>query len=169
VSTKLARFTQSACPALERCAESTARRRLPHVRSRQGAGPLPCSTVNDSGWEPDGVTLQVRFCEEPGTNRRMAEILRHRRETRRQTDKANVCLNVGKDPAYFPKNGPYMVRFSGPFALFSLAPGPFLSPTLGPLGAGGAVSVLTTATPQPIVSGVLRLLSAGQAAHADQG
>jgi hypothetical protein len=32
----------------------------------------------------------------------MAEILRHRRETRRQTDKANVCLNVGKDPAYFP-------------------------------------------------------------------
>jgi hypothetical protein len=66
VSTKLARFTQLACPALERCAESTARRRLPSVRSRQGAGPLPCSTVNDSGWEPDGVTLQVRFCEEPG-------------------------------------------------------------------------------------------------------
>jgi carboxymethylenebutenolidase len=32
----------------------------------------------------------------------MAEILRHRRETRRQTDKANVCLHVGKDPAYFP-------------------------------------------------------------------
>jgi hypothetical protein len=32
----------------------------------------------------------------------MAEILRHRRETRRTTDKANVCLIVGKDPAYFP-------------------------------------------------------------------
>lgn len=63
---------------------------------------LPCSTAKDSGWEPDGVTLQVRFCEEPGTNRCMAEILRHRRETRRQTDKANVCLNVGKNPAYFP-------------------------------------------------------------------
>jgi hypothetical protein len=35
-------------------------------------------------------------------NRRMAEILRHRRETRRQTDKANICLNDGKAPAYSP-------------------------------------------------------------------
>jgi hypothetical protein len=41
-------------------------------------------TGEDSNWEPDGVTLQVRFCEEPGTNRRMAEIAWHRRETRRQ-------------------------------------------------------------------------------------
>jgi hypothetical protein len=32
----------------------------------------------------------------------MAEILRHRRETRRQTDKANICLNDGKAPAYSP-------------------------------------------------------------------
>jgi hypothetical protein len=45
----------------------------------------------------------------------MAEILRHRRETRRQTDKANVCLNVGKDPAYFPTTpaafGPKRIMF----------------------------------------------------------
>ena len=31
-----------------------------------------CQIEEDSNWEPDGVTLQVRFCEEPGTNRRMA-------------------------------------------------------------------------------------------------
>jgi hypothetical protein len=29
-------------------------------------------------------SAQVRFCEEPGTNSRMAEIAWHRRETRRQ-------------------------------------------------------------------------------------
>jgi hypothetical protein len=46
--------------------------------------PLSRAKVEGSSWEPDGVTLQVRFCEEPGTNRRMAEILWHRRETRRQ-------------------------------------------------------------------------------------
>jgi hypothetical protein len=27
---------------------------------------LPCSTAKGSGREPDGVTLQVRFCEESG-------------------------------------------------------------------------------------------------------
>jgi len=26
--------------------------------------------VEDSDWEPDGVTLQVRFCEEPGAERK---------------------------------------------------------------------------------------------------
>jgi len=26
-------------------------------------GTLPVTTVDDSNWEPDGVTLQVRFCE----------------------------------------------------------------------------------------------------------
>ena len=98
----LARFTQLARLPMGRCAGSSPLRRMPSVGSRQGAGSLPCSTAKGSGWEPDGVTLQVRFCEEPGTNRRMAEILRHRRETRRQSDKANVCLNVGKEPAYFP-------------------------------------------------------------------
>ena len=36
------------------------------------------------------------------SNRRMAEILRHRRETRRQTEKTNFCLNDGKAPAYSP-------------------------------------------------------------------
>ncbi len=84
MATTLARFTQSACPVLGRCVRSPALRRVPSMRSRQGAGSLPCSTVKDSGWEPDGVTLQVRFCEGPGTSRRMAEILWHRRETRRQ-------------------------------------------------------------------------------------
>ncbi len=39
---------------------------------------------DDLNWEPDGATLQVRFCEDPGTNCRMAEIVWHRRETRRQ-------------------------------------------------------------------------------------
>jgi hypothetical protein len=58
--------------------------------------------VEDSHWEPDGVTLQVRFCEEPGLNRRMAEILWHRRETRRQTENTNFGLNGGKAPAYSP-------------------------------------------------------------------
>ena len=32
----------------------------------------------------------------------MAEILWHRRETRRQTENTNVCLNDGKAPAYSP-------------------------------------------------------------------
>ena len=57
-------------------------------------------SVNNSSWEPDGVTLQVRFCEEPGTNWRMAVIAWHRRETRRQTENTNFSLIVGKNPAY---------------------------------------------------------------------
>ena len=32
----------------------------------------------------------------------MAEILWHRRETRRQTEKTNICLNGGKAPVYSP-------------------------------------------------------------------
>jgi hypothetical protein len=35
-------------------------------------------------------------------NRRMREILWHRRETRRQTENTNFCLNGGKAPAYSP-------------------------------------------------------------------
>ncbi len=58
--------------------------------------------MEDSSWEPDGVTLQVRFCEEPGTNRRMAEIMWHRRKTRRQTENTNISLTDGEDPAYSP-------------------------------------------------------------------
>ena len=54
---------------------------------------------NDSNSEPDGVTRQVRFCEEPGTNRRMGEIAWHRRETRRQTENTNFSLSDGKNPA----------------------------------------------------------------------
>ena len=53
-------------------------------------------------WEPDGVTLQVRFCEEPGTNGRMGEIAWHRRETRRQTENTNFTLSGGKNPSYSP-------------------------------------------------------------------
>ena len=48
------------------------------------AQPLSRAAVQDPDWEPDGVTLQVRFCEGPGTNCRMVEILWHRRATRRQ-------------------------------------------------------------------------------------
>ncbi|EIC23225.1 hypothetical protein Thi970DRAFT_00881, partial [Thiorhodovibrio frisius] len=50
--------------------------------------------VDASDWEPDGVTLQVRFCEEPGVKLRMVKILWHRRETRRKTEKTNVDLNT---------------------------------------------------------------------------
>jgi hypothetical protein len=46
--------------------------------------PLSQADVDAPVWEPDGVTLQVRFCEGPGTSGRMVEILWHRRETRRQ-------------------------------------------------------------------------------------
>lgn len=48
------------------------------------ARPVSHPLVEDSDWEPDDVTLQVWFCEEPGTNPCMAEIPWHRRETRRQ-------------------------------------------------------------------------------------
>ena len=57
---------------------------------------------DDSNWEPDGVTLQVRFCEEPGTSPSTIEILWHRRETKRQTENTNVCLIEGENPAYSP-------------------------------------------------------------------
>ena len=57
---------------------------------------------DDSNWEPDGVTLQVRFCEEPGTSLSTTEILWHRRETRRQTEHTNFYLIEGENPAYFP-------------------------------------------------------------------
>jgi len=41
------------------------------------------ASVEDSNWEPDGVTHHVRFCEGPEGNGSMVEILWHRRETRR--------------------------------------------------------------------------------------
>ena len=52
--------------------------------------------------EPDGVTFQVRFYEESRTNCRMAEIMWHRRETRRPTENTNIGLTGGKDSAYPP-------------------------------------------------------------------
>jgi hypothetical protein len=69
---------------------------------RESMGVYAHPIGDDSNWEPDGVTLQVRFCEEPGTNCRMAEILWHRRETRRQTEKTNFGLSGSKNPAYSP-------------------------------------------------------------------
>jgi len=59
VTLTLARFTQLARLPMGRCAGSSPLRRMPSVWSRQGAGSLPCSTAKGSGWEPDGVTLQV--------------------------------------------------------------------------------------------------------------
>jgi hypothetical protein len=61
---------------------------------------------DDSNWEPDGVTLQVRFCEESGTNCRMAKIRWHRREIRRPTENTTFGLSGGKNPAYSPKISP---------------------------------------------------------------
>jgi hypothetical protein len=49
-----------------------------------------------------GAPVPDPTCEEPGTNRPMAEIMWHRRETRRQTENTNVSLLDGKDPAYTP-------------------------------------------------------------------
>ena len=42
----------------------------------------------------------VRFCEGSGTTRAMGEILWHRRETRRKTEKTNVALQLGECPVY---------------------------------------------------------------------
>src|ERR1035441_1947052 len=56
-------------------AQSTAQRDMapisPGCRSSLAAradssSPLPNPAVDDSGWEPDGVALQVRFCEGGG-------------------------------------------------------------------------------------------------------
>jgi hypothetical protein len=58
--------------------------------------------VDDSPWEPDGVTLQVRFCEGPVTNLCMVEILWHRRETRREQRIQTSTYRTGKEPAYSP-------------------------------------------------------------------
>ena len=43
-----------------------------------------------------GTKLQVRFCEEPGTNRRMAEIGWHRRQTRRTQRKQTYAETVAR-------------------------------------------------------------------------
>jgi hypothetical protein len=40
--------------------------RLDRFTQKARAYPVPAA-VEDSDWEPDGVTLQVRFCEGPGT------------------------------------------------------------------------------------------------------
>jgi hypothetical protein len=102
VTTLLARFTPSACPPLWRCATNSALRQKPHARSRQGAGLAALfhgeRLVPGAGWcNTPSPTAPSREA-----NRRMAEILWHRRETRRQTENTNICLNGGKVPAYSP-------------------------------------------------------------------
>ena len=52
--------------------------------------------VDDSNWEPDGVTHQVRFCEGPVTNWRMVQMLWHCRETRQQQRKQTSTCNAGR-------------------------------------------------------------------------
>jgi len=52
--------------------------------------------VDDSNWEPDGVTHQVQFCEGPVTNWRMVEMLWHCRETRQQQRKQTSTCNAGR-------------------------------------------------------------------------
>ena len=42
----------------------------------------------------------VRFCEGPGNNCDMDEILWHRRESRRQTENTNLVLQSWESPAY---------------------------------------------------------------------
>ena len=50
--------------------------------------------------EPDVGKPLVRFCEGPGYNQCMAEILWHRRETRRQTENTNFGLKHRESPVY---------------------------------------------------------------------
>jgi hypothetical protein len=66
----------------------------------------PFSSLDDSSWEPDGVTTKVRFCEEPGTNLCMKEAA---------TANTNVCLTSGENPAYSPSPLPKRTRGSSGF------------------------------------------------------
>ena len=54
--------------------------------------------------EPDVGNLLVRFCEGLGYNWCMAEILWHRRETRRQTANTNFSLQHRESPVYSTKS-----------------------------------------------------------------
>ena len=53
--------------------------------------------------EPDVGKLLVRFCEGLGSNRGMAEILWHHRETRWQTENTNIGLKHRESPVYSTK------------------------------------------------------------------
>jgi len=66
-------------------------------------------TSPDFEWlneEPDVGKLLVRFCEGLGSNRGMAEILWHHRETRWQTENTNFGLKHRESPVYSTKNPP---------------------------------------------------------------
>ena len=52
--------------------------------------------MDDPSWEPDGVTLYVRFYEGPGTNLCMVELLWHRRQTRRQQRTPTSTCSTGR-------------------------------------------------------------------------
>ncbi len=47
--------------------------------------------------EPDAGKLQVRFCEGPGFNGCMVEIMWHRRETRRKLRKQTLTCGIGRN------------------------------------------------------------------------
>ena len=65
--------------------------------TRRGQAP-----VDDLNWEPDGVTLHVRFCEGPGTTEGMVEIMWHRRETRRKPRRQSSTYSHPENPVYSP-------------------------------------------------------------------
>jgi hypothetical protein len=102
VTTTLARFTPSACPSVWRCVENAVLRRMPHARSRQGAGLAPLFHGERLGPGAGWCITPSPIAPSRVPNRRMAEISRHHREARRQTENTNFCLNDGNTPAYFP-------------------------------------------------------------------
>ena len=63
---------------------------------------LSQAPVDDLNWEPDGVTLHVRFCEGPGTTEGMVEIMWHRRETRRKLRRQSSTYSHPENPVYSP-------------------------------------------------------------------
>jgi hypothetical protein len=65
-----------------------------------GAGLRASARVLELPPDPTvGAPVPDPTCEEPGLNRRLAERLWHRWETRRPTEITNFCLNGGKVPA----------------------------------------------------------------------
>ena len=58
--------------------------------------------VNALNWEPDGVTLQVRFCEEPGNEAAHGQNIVAPPGNQAETEKTNLDLNADKFPAYSP-------------------------------------------------------------------
>ena len=100
VTTPAVRFTRSVCRCLR---DRQGQRRAPLGRRCARSRWTRVHPIEEApNWEPNGVTRQVRFSEEPGTNGRMGERAWHRRETRRQTENTSISLSGGKNPAYSP-------------------------------------------------------------------